>query len=79
MTRGRKKHEAEVAREWIETDLAKLGNARVYLRLVSDRLESISLHAGLVTPAIEDLRRAELLIRQVQARIAARAFGEELQ
>jgi hypothetical protein len=77
MTRGRIKTDCEHARELVEADLAALGNARVYLRLVTERLQVISQRGqgSLVDPAVDDLHRADTLIKQVQVRIA-RAAGE---
>lgn len=67
-----------MAREKLEGDLAALGNARVYLRLVMERLQVISSRGlgGLVDPGIEDLSRADALICKVQVRIGSRGAHE---
>jgi len=75
MTRGRKNSNDEAEREMVETDLAALGTARVILRLIYERVAIASEDGSgrVLVPALDDLCRAERLIRTVQARIAARA------
>ena len=71
MTRGRKPPDEEAARELVEADLARLGNARVYLKLIYDRLEVIAQgsQASLIVPALGDLKQADRLICQTQVSI----------
>jgi len=62
----------EMRREELEGDLAALGNVRVYLRLIGDRVRSISEMIGrpeMLLPALQDLYRADTLVRGVQERI----------
>ncbi len=75
MTRGRKLADIEQARELVEADLAALGNARVYLRLVVERLQVLGQRglSSLAAPGVEDLEQADRLIRTVQGRIGRRA------
>ena len=66
--RGRKNYEVEAQREQVEGQMALLGNARVYLRMVSERMK-VAAHYGLadvLIPALEDAQRAEELIVKVQ-------------
>ena len=69
--RGRISEVEEAAREGVEGNLAILGNARVLMRLVMDRLELASKtgQTAALPPARDDLARADQLITRVQARI----------
>ncbi|KKM08420.1 hypothetical protein SY88_23820 [Clostridiales bacterium PH28_bin88] len=61
--------------EQLEGDLARLGSALVYLRLVSERIDaavSVSRQASLLAPALDDLRQAVRLMRAVQRSLAER-------
>ena len=64
---ARSKKEIELAREHLEGDLAPLGNARVYLRLVADRVRYAAVtHPDVLLPALQDIGRADALIMRVQ-------------
>ncbi len=75
--------EVEVKREELEGYLANLGGALCLLDLVSTRVGSaveIVGHAPLLTPAIEDIHRAKVLIRDAQVMIKVSCpsvFGED--
>lgn len=71
---GRKKNEIEKQREAYEGDLALLGNARAYMALVYERIDAtqvLDIH-HVTAPALEDIKRADELIRCVQTRIGER-------
>lgn len=74
MTRGLMTAPDEALREALEGDLAGLGNARVFLRLVGERLKVANRMetTGLLGPALDDLAQAERLIVSVQGRLKAR-------
>jgi len=73
--RGRLPTEDEDRREQVETDLAALGNACVYLDLVQSTVETLSAgQASLLAPALSDIERARRLIKRVQRRISARGW-----
>lgn len=79
MTRGRISAAVEAAREIDEGALAMLGNARVYLRLVKERVSMAATngHESLLSPALDDLRHAERLIQAAQVNlIRARANNQ---
>lgn len=62
--------------EYAEGCLGALGNARIYLRLVSERVEVASRNPGqdrLLLPALEDISKAQALIVLAQQQ-AAQAF-----
>lgn len=59
----------------IEDDLARLGSALVYLRLVTERVDAAARfyrQDSILRPAIEDLVQAARLVRAVQRSIAER-------
>lgn len=61
--------------EAIEDDLARLGSALVYLRLVTERVDAAArFHSqdSILRPAIDDLVQAARLVRSVQRSIAER-------
>lgn len=63
-------------RDEIETDLAMLGSAQVYLTLVGERVQAalcISSQPGVLAPSLDDLNQAQRLIKKAQSRIAGRA------
>lgn len=67
---GRQTDAYEIQREPVEANLGRLGHALVFLHLVVDRVQAAALVSGrdgLLLPAVEDCRRAESLIREVQA------------
>lgn len=73
---GRISNGDEGRREVVEGCLGRLGNALVYLRLVSERVQFAARMSGqdaLLGPALEDCHRAQVLIRAVQVSIGARA------
>ncbi len=80
---GRQTNTYEMRREQVEANLGRLGNALVFLHLVVDRVQAAALVSGrdaLLLPAVEDCRRAERLIREVQADIhASLQSGSEIQ
>lgn len=58
-----------------EDDQALLGSARVYLDLVGDRINAqlqMIPSAGILAPALDDLRQAQRLIKRAQRNIASR-------
>lgn len=72
---GRTSEAFEALRAPVEADLGRLGHALVFLHLVMDRVQAAALidgHQAILGPAVEDCRRAERLIREVQASIRAR-------
>lgn len=61
--------------EEIEGDLALLGNSLVYLGLVTERIYAVMNvvpQQSLLSPAVDDLRQASCLIRDVQERVSHR-------
>lgn len=71
MTRGRQSDEEITRREGVEGTLSVLGNARVYTRLVRDRVAAAMLvrDTNVLQVAIQDLDQLEQLIKRAQARI----------
>jgi hypothetical protein len=70
---GRINDRSEGQREQLEANLARLGNALVYLRLVSDRVQAaarVKGFEGMLLPAVDDCKQAARLIQQVQKDIA---------
>jgi hypothetical protein len=73
---GRICNESEDEREWIEGNLAMLGNAIVLLELAMGRVETaaqISRQSAILEPAKDDLCRAKSLILRVQCLLAGAA------
>ncbi len=71
---ARLKIEASGKLEQLEGKLAALGNARVYLRLVSERINAaarMSDRPAMLAPALDDLCQVDALIRQVQVQLSA--------
>jgi hypothetical protein len=69
---GRSTKAVEARREFVEGDLAALGNARVCLRLVYERIIVSAAVIGrpdILLPALQDLKQADTLIYSVQVRI----------
>jgi formylmethanofuran dehydrogenase subunit B len=71
MARGRKSNETEANRELKEGKLCKLGNARVLMHLVRDRIEAarIAGNTEFLDVAIQDLNKAERFVREAQQEI----------
>ena len=69
---GRLGNQEEAQREEIEGDLAILGNARVYLRLIDERLRLAAGKPEIVSPAVENLHAADILMLRLQDRIKTR-------
>ena len=66
---ARIKDDLESGRERVEGSLARLGNALVYLHLVSDRVQAaarIGGFEGMLAPALEECQQAARLIKAVQ-------------
>jgi hypothetical protein len=56
----------------VEANLGRLGNALVYLHLVVDRVQGAAIVNGqgvLLNPAVDDCRKAQRLIKEVQVSI----------
>lgn len=63
--------------EMLEGDLALLGNARVYLEMVFDRVkDGAVLQPELLIPAMQDMQQMDLLLRKVQKRLTERTMKE---
>lgn len=61
--------QAETRREIQEGNLARLGNALVYLGLIRERVKAAG-QPGLLFPALEDIQCVEALILRTQQSIA---------
>jgi hypothetical protein len=74
----RKNNDIEGKRAEDEGDLGMLGNARVYLQLVNERVDqAVQLGYGdLLAPALEDIFRADQLIFRAQTHIRTRTDVE---
>lgn len=62
--------DVEAVREAWEGELARLGNARILLKLVRERVRHAAVRqCELLSPALDDLVQIDGLLRQVQRQI----------
>lgn len=67
--KGEKTHQLEL----LEGELGCLGNARIYLRLINERVRMAAINAEpLLSPALGDLMEIDRLILTVQRMISER-------
>lgn len=67
----------ERKRELYEADLGRLGTSLVYLRLVQERVNQAIQNGQqiILAPAVDDLQRVAVLIRDTQVSIAKQKDG----
>jgi hypothetical protein len=72
---SRRREEEEAAHRALEDDLMRLGNALVYLEMISDRVGNAMQFArmdSILQPAVDDLAQVVRLIRAAQRGIKGR-------